>query len=72
MDTTATLADPRLDAWARRKIEQDRLALFRVYRTSICGCTSCADDDKAQELDSLIKQTLRRIAVFEDRICTRR
>ena len=71
MDTT-TLADPRLDAWQRRKIEQDRLALFRVYRTSICGCTTCHDDDKAEELDSLIKQTLERIAVFEDRICTRR
>jgi len=68
---TITLADPRQDAWARRKIEQGRLATFRTYRASICGLSCCNDGDKAKELDGLIKDCLKRIAVLEDRICTR-
>jgi len=66
-----TLADPRQEAWTRRRIEIDRLATLRIYRASCCCCSRCHDDDKAEELDSLIKQTLERIAVLEDRICTR-
>ena len=68
---TTTMADPRLDAWKRRRIELDRLATFRLYRSSICGLSCCNDADKAEELDSLIKDCLQRIAVLEDRICTR-
>ena len=64
-----TLADPRLMLWERRKIESDRLALFRVYRASICGCTTCHDDDKAEELDALIKRQLEAIAELNDQIC---
>jgi len=64
-----TLTDPRLDAWTRRRLEQRRLATLRVFRSSICGLSCCNDADKAEELDALIKQTLERIAVFEDRCC---
>ena len=66
---TLALADPRLMLWQRRKIESDRLALFRVYRASCCCCSRCKDDDKAEELDALIKRQLEAIAKLNDEIC---
>jgi hypothetical protein len=66
-----TLTDPRTAAWQRRRIEIDRLGTLRVFRGSCCGCSRCRDAERIEELDSLIKQTLERIAVLTDRCSTR-
>ena len=58
----------RLDAWEVRKVEQERLALFRIYRASCCCCTRCHDDDKAEELDVLIAKAEAKIAELTDAI----
>jgi hypothetical protein len=62
--------DPRVHAWQQRKIAVERVALLRMYRASCCCCSRCKDDDKAEELDSLIARTLEQIAELNDRICT--
>lgn len=66
-----TLTDPRLALWEQRRTEQQRVATLRIYRASCCRCTHCHDDDKADELDNLINQSLERITVINDRICER-
>ena len=68
---TTTLTDPRLELCKRRKIEQERLATFRIYRASVCGCLTCGDQAKVAELDGHIRDCLARLAKISNQICER-
>ena len=58
----------RLDAWEVRKVEQERLGLYRLYRSSICGLSCCDDAAKGEELDGLIHQSEAKVAELTDAI----
>lgn len=66
-----TTDDLRLNLWARRQSETERLAQLRVARTRICGCPTCADADKGEELGALVRECESFIEELGGQICAR-
>jgi len=65
------MSDPRLDAARQRRATLDKLALMRVYRASICGCTRCGDADRIEELDALIARAVEAVDELTEVCATR-
>jgi len=64
-----TLTDPGLlDAWKQRKVAVEHLALLRLYRHSLCGCSRCGDADRIEELDALIARAVEAVDELTDAI----
>lgn len=63
--------DPRPRARTQRRSALDKLALMRVYRASICGCPSCGDADRIEELDALIARAVEAVQELTEVCATR-
>ena len=66
-----TLTLTRQDAWARRKVTSEKLALMREYSGTLCGCDRCGDADLIEEQAALIQRATEAIAELGERICQR-
>jgi len=65
------MTDPRVDACAARKAEQQRLLMYQRQRRLVYA-TYPADEagNRAEVLDWLIADSRRIITALEDQICT--
>lgn len=57
--------------WRQRRTELERLGLARFHLACCCGCSTCNDSDRIEELQSLIRHTEQRIEDLGNQCCTR-
>jgi len=62
------MSDPVLTVAQRRKVAQDRLTALQLSRKAVCGCVTCGDFDRLEELRVLIAIEAARVAEFSDQI----
>lgn len=63
-----SVTDPRTSSWELRQVAIEHLALLRVYRDSVCGCSRCGDETTGAQLDTAIAKNLAAIARYSERV----
>ena len=66
-----TLTDPRMDAWTRRRVTLDKLAVMRCWRASMCDCSRCGNADRIEEIDALIQRAVEAVQELTE-VCSTR
>jgi hypothetical protein len=63
--------DPRVVPWRKRQVEMERLAVLRIARAGVCGCSLCGNDAIGKYLDGQIRRSEQLVAQYGDECCDR-